>query len=351
MSTTDLTELHHIFIHAMMLRRVAPYEKWIEIWKRSAGVVGVQVTESGFAQFYGEINDRIERFGFRIDILSDEGIGPIDIDQLEQESNGSSRRVRTKRHMALVNTRSDESAKLGTEFTSNEISLYKKIVDRIILSANYRYCIPNHDCLRLASTLQTNIKKSDAEKLLKVLVKKGWLLQSTTGHYSLSIRSKLELKLYIEENYNEEDRPPQCAACREIVMRVEYYSTASRYPPMLSSRLLLPFESLSSFFVSCPTKQRVKLIFLLLESILLKSEDKNKERLIELIPLSSAFNYNTKIGEDAPRGQDRATQEEDDDGGEGNTSQMTNHPNGRQRSKRSRLDPTQESDELDDDDA
>ncbi|KAH9464365.1 hypothetical protein MJO28_001959 [Puccinia striiformis f. sp. tritici] len=316
MSTTDLTELHHIFIHAMMLRRVAPYEKWIEIWKRSAGVVGVQVTESGFAQFYGEINDRIERFGFRIDILSDEGIGPIDIDQLEQESNGSSRRVRTKRHMALVNTRSDESAKLGTEFTSNEISLYKKIVDRIILSANYRYCIPNHDCLRLASTLQTNIKKSDAEKLLKVLVKKGWLLQSTTGHYSLSIRSKLELKLYIEENYNEEDRPPQCAACREIVMR--------------------GFKCPNS---ECPKAMHVTCIM-------------NQNRQAHICPsCKSAFNYNTKIGEDAPRGQDRATQEEDDDGGEGNTSQMTNHPNGRQRSKRSRLDPTQESDELDDDDA
>ncbi|KAI9628138.1 hypothetical protein KEM48_011816 [Puccinia striiformis f. sp. tritici PST-130] len=289
MSTTDLTELHHIFIHAMMLRRVAPYEKWIEIWKRSAGVVGVQVTESGFAQFYGEINDRIERFGFRIDILSDEGIGPIDIDQLEQESNGSSRRVRTKRHMALVNTRSDESAKLGTEFTSNEISLYKKIVDRIILSANYRYCIPNHDCLRLASTLQTNIKKSDAEKLLKVLVKK---------------------------NYNEEDRPPQCAACREIVMR--------------------GFKCPNS---ECPKAMHVTCIM-------------NQNRQAHICPsCKSAFNYNTKIGEDAPRGQDRATQEEDDDGGEGNTSQMTNHPNGRQRSKRSRLDPTQESDELDDDDA
>jgi hypothetical protein len=49
----------------------------------------------------------------------------------------------------------------------------------------------------------------------------GWLNQSRTGCYSLSIRSKLELKSYIEENYNEEDRPPQCAACREIVMRVE----------------------------------------------------------------------------------------------------------------------------------
>lgn len=72
-----------------------------------------------------------------------------------------------------VNTRSDDTAKLGTDFNPNEIALYKKIVDRIILSTNYRYCLSYHDCLRLTSTLQANIKKSEAEKLLTVLVEKG----------------------------------------------------------------------------------------------------------------------------------------------------------------------------------
>ncbi|OAV92900.1 hypothetical protein PTTG_02732 [Puccinia triticina 1-1 BBBD Race 1] len=310
--SAEMTELHHLLIHAMLLRRVAPYEKWLEVWKKSAGILGTEVTDGAFISFYGEINERIERFGFRIDILSDEGLGPIDMDEIEQESS-STRRLKTKRWMAMVNTRSDGTAKFGTDFNPTEISLYKKMVDRIILSANYRYCISHHDCLRLTSTLKPVMKKSDAEKFLCVLVNRGWLSKSRTGCYSLSIRSKLELKSYIDENYNEEDRPPQCAACREIVMR--------------------GFKCPNS---ECPKAMHVMCIV-------------NQTKQAHVCPsCKSPFNYNTMIGEDAPKGASRATVDEGD--AENTSTQITIERNERRRSKRSRLQSTQELDEEDEDD-
>jgi len=314
MPPAELTELHHLFIHAMLLRRAAPYEKWLAIWKKSAGITGTRVSDNEFAQFYGEINDRIAPFGFSIDILSDEGIGPIDLDQLESDANNG-QRIRTKRWMAFVNTRSDDTAKLGTDFNPNEIALYKKIVDRIILSTNYRYCLSYHDCLRLTSTLQANIKKSEAEKLLTVLVEKGWLSKSKTGYYSLSIRSKLELKSYIDENYNEEDRPPRCAACREIVMR--------------------GFKCPNS---ECPKAMHVTCII-------------NQNRQAHICPsCKSPFNYGVKIGEDAPKGRGRATPNDEDGEGEDVSTQLSIEPSGsHRRSKRTRDQSIAERDELSDD--
>ena len=64
------------------------------------------MSDNEFAQFYGEINDRIAPFGFSIDILSDEGIGPIDLDQLESDANNG-QRIRTKRWMAFVSAFDD----------------------------------------------------------------------------------------------------------------------------------------------------------------------------------------------------------------------------------------------------
>jgi hypothetical protein len=61
------------------------------------------VSESEFAPFYGEINDRIAPIGFSIDVLSDEGIGPIDLEQIQNETSHG-RRVKTKRWMALASS-------------------------------------------------------------------------------------------------------------------------------------------------------------------------------------------------------------------------------------------------------
>lgn len=301
MPSIELSELHHLFIHALLLRRLAPYEKCLEVWMKSAEVIGVRVADNEFAQFYGQINDRIESFGFRIALLSDEGNGPIDMNLLPSNPNSSTtKRLQTKRWMALVNTRSDDTAKLGTDLNPNEIAFYKKIVDQIILSANYRYCISYHDALRLSSTLDSALKKTDAERLLKVLIKKGWLSQSSTGYFSLSIRAKLELQSYIQENYAEEDRPPACASCRELVMRG----------------------------FKCPNAQCPKAMHVVCAM--------NQSRHSNSCPsCKSRFSYEIKIGEDAPRGESRVVNHHDlDDENEDLSSQMESQPVDQRRPQR-----------------
>jgi hypothetical protein len=57
------------------------------------------------------------------------------------------------------------------------------------------------------------------------------------------------------------------------------------------------------------------------------------------------------IGEDAPKGESRATVDDEDSDPENEMTQTTIEPNERRRSKRARIQSTQEPDELDDDDA
>ncbi|MBW0494208.1 hypothetical protein O181_033923 [Austropuccinia psidii MF-1] len=209
---------HHLFVQAMLLRRVATFDQWLKVWKQIAKVLKLRVQDNEFLTFYGQINYNIEPFGFRIDLMIDEGNGPIDVEEI-QNNISSNRRAQPSRWMALVNTRSDSSSKLGSEFTPIEISLYKKIIDKIVLHSKNRFCVSYHDAIRLSSMLETPLKKSDAEKTLSAFVRKGWLSLSSNGFYTLSARARLELKAYLMENYGEDEQPPVCASCREVVMR------------------------------------------------------------------------------------------------------------------------------------
>ncbi|CAH7668986.1 expressed protein [Phakopsora pachyrhizi] len=206
----------------MLLRRAAPVKSWLAIWKNLATTLGFRVSEEEFEPFWRQINEHIENFGFKIARVEDQGVGPIsNRSQQLENSESSAIDVRTpgKMWMALVNTRSDEMSKLGTELSMIEISLFKKLVDRIILAPNYRFCISTHDAIRLSSKLDPPMRKSDSQYLLAVLVKKGWLSLSPTGFYTLSVRCQLELSSYLTENFNDEDQPPSCVYCKDIVMR------------------------------------------------------------------------------------------------------------------------------------
>lgn len=72
-----------------------------------------------------------------------------------------------------VNTKSDDLAKVATDFNANEIAFFRKIVDRIIRAPNSRYCIKHHDAIRLCNKIDPPLKKADAQRILGTFVKKG----------------------------------------------------------------------------------------------------------------------------------------------------------------------------------
>ncbi|KAG0147577.1 hypothetical protein CROQUDRAFT_655963 [Cronartium quercuum f. sp. fusiforme G11] len=215
----------------MLLRRAAPTKTWLKIWRRCAGLIdGNVVADDEFPTFVAALNKRLEPMGFSIAQTVDGGIGPVkgdhDSDRRGEAFMGTGDhtagggiypRSQGERWMGLVNTRFDPASQLATELNPQDISFFRRVVKRIILAPNSRYCISAHDAIRLQQKVP-NMKKSDAENLLHVLVKKGWLSLSK-GIYTLSIRAQLELGPYLEDTFEPEDLPQTCFACKEMVMR------------------------------------------------------------------------------------------------------------------------------------
>ncbi|EGG07078.1 uncharacterized protein MELLADRAFT_85990 [Melampsora larici-populina 98AG31] len=205
----------------MLLRRVAPYKTWDTIFKKCRTLVDPRDREPVFETLIRDINHRLEPLGFRIAQTVDGGIGPIDESQQDQVSDESGGgiypRSQGERWMGLINTKVDNSAKLATELTPAELNFFRRVISRIIRAPNHRYCISLHEAIRSHTKIQ-GMKKGDAQNVLDVLVKKGWL-SYVAGIYTLSIRAQLELDPYFEKTFDLEDLPPQCLKCKNIVMR------------------------------------------------------------------------------------------------------------------------------------
>ncbi|KAH9817163.1 hypothetical protein DFH28DRAFT_890353 [Melampsora americana] len=205
----------------MLLRRAAPLKTWETISSKCANLVEARDREPVFETLIRDINTRLEPLGFRISQIVDGGIGPIDESQRDQVADDSGGgiypRAQGQRWMGLINTKVDNSSKLATELTPAELNFFRRVISRIIRAPNRRYCISLHDAIRVHKKIQ-GMKKADAQNVLDVLIKKGWL-SYVGGIYTLSIRAQLELDPYFEKTFEPEELPPSCLACRNTVMR------------------------------------------------------------------------------------------------------------------------------------
>lgn len=152
---------------------------------------------------------------------------------------------------ALINAHSDPATQLATSRTPDEIAFIKRVLDAMFETYNTQRlevmavtAAQARQCARPAKREQNNadgeddeeeaprqtqvkdrgLKHSDIEKLLPSMVDEGWFEQSDEGFYSLSARTLLELKTWLNEAYNDPDAGPEawqrikfCAACRDIV--------------------------------------------------------------------------------------------------------------------------------------
>ncbi|KAK5070145.1 hypothetical protein LTS08_001156 [Lithohypha guttulata] len=144
-----------------------------------------------------------------------------------------------ERYYALVNTTSDQLTQIATIHSSDEIGYVKRLLDEIFDANNTErreaMCIAGKDALNLTragrretqtqngenQATKFNLTAHEAEVLLAKLVAEGWLNKSQKGFYSLSPRGLMELKIWLEETYNDEENEYKkiktCEACKEVI--------------------------------------------------------------------------------------------------------------------------------------
>ncbi|KAI9887666.1 MAG: hypothetical protein M1823_000530 [Watsoniomyces obsoletus] len=157
------------------------------------------------------------------------------------------------RIFALINTTSDAMTQLATTHSADEISFLKRLLDAMFETYNTQrqevMAITSMQAVRLhkpsgdrrQSEMQSRengtqagegqaLTMAGAEKMLKDLVREGWLEKNKADFYSLSARALIELKHYLLTTYNtaddddeqdeeegRQDKIKLCAACKEIV--------------------------------------------------------------------------------------------------------------------------------------
>ncbi|XP_035755840.1 non-structural maintenance of chromosomes element 1 homolog isoform X1 [Egretta garzetta] len=118
-------------------------------------------------------------------------------------------------HYALVNLAETEITKMASDYTENELELFRKTMDLIILSENG--FASSTDILNLADQLKTKkMKKKEAEQVLKVFVEDKWLSERN-GEYTLHTRCIIEMEQYILSNYQDVAR--KCNICHSLAIQ------------------------------------------------------------------------------------------------------------------------------------
>uniref|UniRef100_A0A2D4GVJ1 Non-structural maintenance of chromosomes element 1 homolog n=3 Tax=Micrurus TaxID=8634 RepID=A0A2D4GVJ1_MICCO len=113
-------------------------------------------------------------------------------------------------YLALVNLAETDITKMASDFSKNELEVFKKTLDLILMSGNG--FASSIEILNLADQLKP-MKKVEVERVVQQLVQRKWLCEKE-GEYSLHIRSILELEQYIFRHYPESAR--KCHICHSL---------------------------------------------------------------------------------------------------------------------------------------
>uniref|UniRef100_A0A8B9PJF3 Non-structural maintenance of chromosomes element 1 homolog n=1 Tax=Apteryx owenii TaxID=8824 RepID=A0A8B9PJF3_APTOW len=122
---------------------------------------------------------------------------------------------------ALVNLAETEITKMASDYTENELELFRKTMDLIILSENG--FASSTEILNFADQLKTKkMKKKEAEQVLKLFVEDKWLSERN-GEYTLHTRCIMEMEQYILSSYQGVAR--KCNICHSLAIQSQVCET------------------------------------------------------------------------------------------------------------------------------
>ncbi|XP_039766839.1 non-structural maintenance of chromosomes element 1 homolog isoform X3 [Ornithorhynchus anatinus] len=115
-----------------------------------------------------------------------------------------------KPYYALVNLTETEITKMATDYAENELELFKKTMDLIIISENG--FAPSMSILNLSDQLQTKkMKKKEVEQLLHNFVRDKWLSECQTCETCATA-----MHLPCAARYFRAQAEPHCPFCSEF---------------------------------------------------------------------------------------------------------------------------------------
>lgn len=148
------------------------------------------------------INARIEKFGFKINLVRDQISGEL--------------------QYVFINTQFDEAIQGCTTYSAPELDAIKQLIEEIVNARDYGFSIL-YSMAKQRTTAVLKQKTSDSVLLLGRLVDDGWIEVSEQDRVHLSSMCLSELRTFLAETYgffsaeDSQGKLLKCAVCKDIV--------------------------------------------------------------------------------------------------------------------------------------
>ncbi|XP_010019843.1 PREDICTED: LOW QUALITY PROTEIN: non-structural maintenance of chromosomes element 1 homolog [Nestor notabilis] len=191
----QMTDAHRQFLQVLMSHGIMEGSEARKLHRHCCEVHKVYYAHDKLADFISTINRHLQHLFMQIRKGMSEDDG--------------------RAHYALVNLAETEITKMASDYTENELELFRKTMDLIILSENG--FASSTDILNLADQLKTKkMKKKEAEQVLKVFVEDKWLSERN-GEFTLHTRCIIEMEQFILSNYQDVAR--KCNICHSLAIQ------------------------------------------------------------------------------------------------------------------------------------
>ncbi|SPO30705.1 uncharacterized protein UTRI_05322 [Ustilago trichophora] len=184
------------WLQSLVSHRILPVTFAKHLYQRCCSVVQIPYDESAYRAMYDETSQHLSLLDLEMRQFRDQQSGQL--------------------VLALVNTKHDLLIQGATRYSPVEISFIKKLVEEIFKARREAYAIPSLEAVRLGTKLRTHMTRDATEELLKNLVDHKWIDYSEQGIYTLSTRSLLELRNYLQNEFGD-DYYHTCTHCKDLV--------------------------------------------------------------------------------------------------------------------------------------
>ncbi|KAH6565488.1 hypothetical protein BASA50_003662 [Batrachochytrium salamandrivorans] len=186
--------VHRMFLQGLMARQVMSLTDASVLYTRIAEQE--QVDQISLDSFIIQINTELNR---NVGLEIKRGINPESGDET----------------LVLINVQADELSQLAAAYTPSEVLFFKSMIEMLMTErTDGCFELSSIKALRIASHLKPALTKECAEMFISRLVDDSWLLDRR-GKLTLGVRSLLELRPYLMEEYPDNAR--ECSSCFQIL--------------------------------------------------------------------------------------------------------------------------------------
>ncbi|XP_053132474.1 non-structural maintenance of chromosomes element 1 homolog isoform X3 [Hemicordylus capensis] len=201
MAASAMSNAHRHFLQALLARGVVERAEAIRLHRRSCELHRVHYMHDRLDDFIQVVNAQLRPLSMEVR----KGLA---------EEDG-------RTYHALVNLAETEVTKMASDYSENELELFKKTMDLIMLSESG--LASSTEILNSADQLKPKkMKKREAEQVLQNLVQDQWLSEKE-GEYALHPRCILELEQYILRHYPGTAR--KCHICHSLSVQSQVCET------------------------------------------------------------------------------------------------------------------------------